>query len=62
MDERVLTEFLAYSPEWWKLPQKRDELSVHAVRYDDGRGIKTTYLRGAWLYDRSSRTLWIVEK
>ena len=57
----VLTEFISDCPEWWRLPRYETELSVHTVQCDDGRGIKT-YIRGMWVYDEVSATLWIVEK
>ena len=57
----TMNEFTANAPDWWRLPQRDAQLSVHALQCDDGRGIKT-YLRGVWVYDDLSSTLWIVEK
>jgi hypothetical protein len=61
LDSLAVSEFTAHYPDWWKLPQHEAQLSVHELRCDDGRGIKT-YVRGVWIYDEDTSILWIVEK
>lgn len=61
IEELNLAQFTANAPDWWNVPQHEADYSVHALNSDDGRGI-TKKLRGVWIYDDLSSTLWIVEK